>query len=171
MLRAQIHEPVSGRQTTEEYDAIDCVERASTAFRAASEDIGGPIAGPTARLASVMRDVVRLRERGFSATRLRLVAFALMAVVDDVEGPVTPEMEEIVARHESRNDAAEQMKQDERVICGDSPFRLEEHARALELDAASSLTYARVLRHKARRLRTEREIERKVTIDRLTGNA
>lgn len=166
----QPHDLRVSRNGSEDYEIIDCVERASTAFRAASEDIGGPIAGPTARLAGVMRDVVRLRERGYSATRLRLVAFALMAVIDDLEGPVTPEMEEVVARHESMNDAKEQMKQDERTICGDSPYRMEEHARALELDAASSLTYARVLRHKARKLRTEREVERRVTIERLTGN-
>lgn len=170
MSHAQTHEPVTGRSSPESLEVIDCVERASTAFRAASEDIGGPIAGPTSRLAAAMRDIVRLKERGFSTTRLRLAAFAYMAVIDDVEGPVTPEMEEVVARHESRNDAAEQMKQDER-ICGDSPWKMEEHARALELDAASSLTYARVLRHKARKLRTEREVERKVTIERLQGNA
>ena len=141
-------------------DSIDALERARTTIRTVTERIAYPHRGITLRFATLLRDCVTLHRHDANEQELRQLPIAMHALIDDLFHPVTPDLRLLVARQESENDRREQGIQDLRLIQGDSPFLMEEHAKALELDAASALSYARVLREEARRLRQSGEIGR-----------
>lgn len=141
-------------------DSVDVAERARVAVLAVTDRIGYPHRGIAARLGVLLRDLVTLRAYGVNEAEMRLVSVAVDGVIDDLCHPVTPDMERVVARHESDADRKEDAIADLRLIEGDSPMLMDEHAKALEIDAASARTYARVLRHRARQLRGTGEAAR-----------
>ena len=171
-MRPQSAEPVAAR-TIPDPHAINCSDRAHAAVVSLVDRIGHPHRGISARLAVLLRDLVNLgtlpeRERPTEA-EMRAVVQCVEGVIDDMYRPITPEMRAVVRHHESMRDAQEQMKQDDRLNNGDTPFRKREHAKALRLDAAASISYARVLEWEARHEEVEKEVHRAITIERLTG--
>lgn len=145
--------------------SIDIERRAHAAVIAAAERTGTPHRLTARHVMVLMEALDRCVDvHRWNEAEVRQVVFALSGWVDDKFQPITSEMRQVVALHESMNDAREQALQDKRLIDGDTPFAKEEHARALEMDAASSLAYARVLRYEARQMRRERE----VAVQRLT---
>jgi hypothetical protein len=138
-------------------DPIDVVTRAQTAVLAMTDRVAYPHRGITSRLAVVMRDLVTLARRyGVNESEMRLVETAIAGLIDDLAHPLGDEAERVASRWESDHDRGEDAVQDLRQIEGDTPYLLEEHAKRLDQQAASSRTLARVLRAKARKLRTEK---------------
>lgn len=150
---------------SEDRITFNCVSRAVAAWMAACDT---DRTGPAARLAASMRDIVRKCQAGeLSEIGARTIETTLAGLIDDLYHPLGEDAERVARRTESDADRAEDAAQDVAAIEGQSAFALEEHARRLDLQAASSRRLARVLRQKARALRTERARAIAVTKDRL----
>lgn len=149
----------SARNHAETTD-IDCSERAKLTMLAVNERIGGRFDAFSGRLSMVLRDLRALRDRGANEAELRLVETTVANLIDDLFHPLAPDYERVARRLESDHDRAEDGVQDLLGIEGESAQLLDEHAKRLDQQAASSRTLARVFRAKARRLRQERETAR-----------
>lgn len=146
---------------TETEPDIDVYTRAQNAVMTLTERVGYPHRGMSSRLAVAMRDLVTLAKRyGVNEPEARLIPVCIDGLIDDLYHPLTPDAERIARRLESDHDRAEDGVQDLVGIEGESATLLEEHAKRLDQQAASSRTLARCLRAKARQLRNTRTVAR-----------
>jgi hypothetical protein len=148
------------RNDSDYADGIDLPERARVTALSVVERTSYPHRALMRDLMVIGNAIQRLHSTGHNETELRLISQFADALIDDLFHTITPDMEQIVARHESMADQREQAIQDLRLINGDSALLKEEHAKALEIDAASGRTYARVLRRLAARERKAQAVAR-----------
>jgi hypothetical protein len=155
-------------RTIPDPDAIDVYERAQAAVIAMTDRVDYPHRGISSRLGVAFRDMVILAKRyGVNEAEMRVVETALAGLIDDLYHPLGSDAERLARRIESDNDRAEDGVQDLTLIEGETPTLLEDHARKLDAQAASSRTLARVLRAKARKLRLEKQMNITATRERL----
>lgn len=133
-----------------ESEPIAVYDRAHAAVVAAVQRSGFPHRAITSSLATLMG---RLLDSDLNEDEMRIVEAALSAVIDDRWHPVaTPDQVRAVLQTGFDADRGEDAIRDIRLVDGDCPVHIEEHARRMDRQAATSRSSARVLWAQVRKL-------------------
>lgn len=145
------------RTDTDEFMLSD---QALSAILPVANRLGLAHAAMVKRLVAVLADQVALKVAGASEVEGGAIPNAILSLHDTLYGGAAMTCERTIMRMELDADVAEDHVEGVVAIEGENPTLLEMHADALDKQAAASRARARMLRRKARQIRTNRIVAR-----------
>lgn len=168
-MRPQTHEFGKARTATD-FSHIDTYQRALNGVLTVTGEIDVPHRRAVLELARVLGRMKQLVEEGASEAAMRAgFEIAVSGMIDDLFPPKEGEDFNTLRRIESEHDRAEDALQDLIGVVGLTPVMLEDWGRAQIRASVSGKACGRRAIAIARKMRSEREVERTVALDRLTS--